>query len=300
MATQTMTILEEPGNEVKDLPENVMSVGGGVGDEAADVTYSTKPDNKGVPLSQTKITEINTKYNVGIGQGMSSGAISHTGSIMSIGGGAGDNALDVTYSTKPNRNISLGSPTYNTITKEFASQGREVSQTENVLGVGGGIGEDAVDVSYSTKPDNNIGLGAKTFTTTTTTTTNRYGLGFGQISGEETTISGSEKVMGVGGGVGDKAVDVNYSTKPDNGGIRMGYEEISRMATNTISTTGEDLDNLKIYNRATILQDKVQHIIQKEIQPIIKTVIKPIIQKEIQPIVQREIQPNSKGDSTYY
>ena len=46
MATQTMTILEEPGNEVKDLPENVMSVGGGVGDEAADVTYSTKPDIK--------------------------------------------------------------------------------------------------------------------------------------------------------------------------------------------------------------------------------------------------------------
>ena len=159
---------------------------------------------------------------------------------------------------------------------------------------GGGVGDDAVDVTYSTKPNNNIVLraGALTTTTTTTTTTERYGMGMGlgQISGEETTVSATGNVMSVGGGAGDEAVDVTYSTKQDNGEIRIGMGEISRIATNTISTTGEELNNLKIYNRATILQDKVQHIIQREIQPIIKTVIKPIIQREIQPIVQREIQ----------
>ena len=32
---------------------------------------------------------------------------------------------------------------------------------ENIIGVGGGVGDDAADVTYSTKPDNNV-LGSMT------------------------------------------------------------------------------------------------------------------------------------------
>jgi hypothetical protein len=161
MATQTMTQVIEPESEVNESRDNVMSVGGGSGDEAVDVTYSTKPNNPGIPLSQAKIITVNSQTNLGVNQGISEAGISHTGSIMGVGEGIGDNAVDVTYSTKPNTNMNIGSPTYNTITTEFSTQGREISQigvtstSGSVMGVGGGVGDDAVDVTYSTKPNNN-------------------------------------------------------------------------------------------------------------------------------------------------
>jgi hypothetical protein len=76
----------------------------------------------------------------------------------------------------------------------------------SIIGVGGGVGDDAADVTYSTKPNNpfasNIGnVNVKKITTTTTTT--QYGGGAGSV-------------IGVGGGIGDNAVDVTYSTKPNN------------------------------------------------------------------------------------
>ena len=55
------------------------------------------------------------------------------------------------------------------------------------MGVGGGIHDEAVDVTYSTKPDNAqmaFGQGAAAATTTTTTTTTstaQYGFGAGVL-----------------------------------------------------------------------------------------------------------------------
>ena len=63
---------------------SLMGVGGGVGDYAADVTYSTKPNG---PLL---------------------GATGTAGSLMGVGGDVGDYAADVTYSTKPNARLVYG------------------------------------------------------------------------------------------------------------------------------------------------------------------------------------------------
>ena len=128
MATQTMTQVIELESEVNESRDNTMSVGGGSGDEAVDVTYSTKPNNPGIPLLQAKIIPVNSQTNLGVNQGISEAGISHTGSIMGVGEGIGDNAVDATYSTKPNTNMNIGSPTYNKITTEFSTQVREISR----------------------------------------------------------------------------------------------------------------------------------------------------------------------------
>ena len=70
----------------------------------------------------------------------------------------------------------------------FATGSNIISQDPqggSIMGVGGGIHDDAVDVTYSTKPDNpQVALGTQAVTTTTTTTsTAQYGFG----AGEETT-----------------------------------------------------------------------------------------------------------------
>ena len=80
------------------------------------------------------------------------------------------------------------------------------------------------------------------------------------------------------------------TTETQYGGVRKTVD-ISKIATTKTINTGIDIKSLEIYNKTTLLQDKIQHIIKREIQPIVKTIIKPIIQREIQPIVQREIQP---------
>ena len=284
MATQTMTMVEEE-TKIRKLSDKVNSEGEGEGDEPVDEPDSSKPNNNGVLLGAQRI--MNTQYSQTLEQSQENleEMMPQQGNVMGVGGGVGDDAVDVTYSTKPdNQNYNLGSIGFQTNTTGFQASTTEFattsSTTGSIMGVGGGVGDNAVDVTYSTKPDNKF---AKVRSITTkTTTTSGYGVGFGQnISSTQVSTGGT--VMGIGGGVEDQAVDVTYSTKPDNAGIKFGREQIASIATTTTSVTGEDISNLDIYNRATILQDKVQHIIQKEIQPIIKTVYKPIIQKEIQP-----------------
>lgn len=280
--TQTQVITENPGSiNVKKLSGTVMSVGGGVEDDAVDVTYSTKPENKINSIGTQKLTTRTSQHSFVVGQGTIEGVYDEN--VMGVDRRVGDEAADVTYSTKPDiNNMELSSQTNISGLNTVGQTSRIISQG-SIMGVGGGVGDEAVDVTYSTKPDNNIKFASRTFTSTATTTNVTQNL-------EGAAISSNSTIMSVGGGVEDEAVDVTYSTKPDNN-TRLGNEQIARLATTTTSITGEDISNLQVYNRATILQDKVQHIIQKEIQPIIKTVIKPIIQKEIQPIVQREIQP---------
>ena len=67
----------------------------GVQDAAANVIYSTKPD-MGVGLGTTTTTTT-TQY----GTGATGVGYATTGSIMGVGGGVQDAAVDVTYSTKP-------------------------------------------------------------------------------------------------------------------------------------------------------------------------------------------------------
>ena len=75
---------------------SIMGVGAGVGDYAADVTYSTKPN---APLLGTGLmTTTTTTRNV----------VGTPGSIIGVGGGVGDYAADVTYSTKPNAQLIYG------------------------------------------------------------------------------------------------------------------------------------------------------------------------------------------------
>ena len=59
--------------------------------------------------------------------------------------------------------------------------------------------------------------------------------------------------MGFGAG-GDNAIDVTYSTKPDN------------QTTTTVVNTQYNINsqNIEMYNKTTLLPDKVQHIVQKE------------------------------------
>ena len=92
-----------------------------------------------------------------------------------------------TYVLQQNTPISTtGNIAYTTLPQTGITSGMAGGQnlqafTSTAIGVGGGIGDDAVDVTYSTKPSNQIqtanysvgsfnttGLGATTTTTTTT------------------------------------------------------------------------------------------------------------------------------------
>ena len=85
-------------NQINSSVENgnLMGVGGGIGDDAEDVTYSTKPNNpfaqnSNMKVKVKKVTETTTiQYE------------NEPGHVMGVGGGFGDDADDVTYSTKPN------------------------------------------------------------------------------------------------------------------------------------------------------------------------------------------------------
>ena len=312
----------------------VMGVGGGVGDNARDVTFGTKNTDGTAygttkttttttttqyglaPTSGTGLTTTSTQYQMGQGEG--------NGLIMGVGGGVLDDAADVTYSTKSGMNTvgqGLMGQTTTTTTTTYTQSGLGQTQGQIIQGDGSGlvmgvdnrVQDDAADVTYSSKTGQKIGT--TTAKTTTTTTTTQYNLG--QTQGQVIQGDGAGLIMGVGGGTLDDAVDVTYSTKTDKNlataaakttttttttetqygigsavatGVRRSVD-ISKYATTQTINEGVDIKSLEIYNKTTLLQDKVQHIIKREIQPIVKTVIKPIIQKEIQPIVQREIQP---------
>ena len=263
------TQIFENGN-TQGIQGNIMGVGGGVGNAAVDVTYSTKPNSQNISLG-------NGNYDLKTFE-FGNGETYKTGNIMGVNEGISNNGSNSYSVNSYNKNINLNNG---------KAYGSIMENNQHIMGVGGGVGDAAVDVTYSTKPnEGNINLGIGTGTVTTTTTTKETTFGMGQNVGS---------VMGVGGGVGDAAVDVTYSTKPDNKGVVLGYGGISGLNTTTTTTTTSGVDELNIniekYSKATVLEDQIQHIVQREIQPIVKTVVKPIIQKEIQPIVEREIQP---------
>ena len=259
----------------------VMGVGGGVQDDAVDITYSSNTKNQvGTGAAQalgqtttTTTTTTRTQYELGQNQGQ---IIQRDGNglVMGVGGGIQDDAVDVTYSSNTGKGLgAAAAKTTNIITtttnniNDMQKSQFELGQSQGIfykgkegeviLGVGGGVQDDAVDVTYSTYTGQGQGIaqGKTTTTTTTTVTKTNYGAGSGVITGTRKSI------------------------------------DISKYATNQVLNEGVDIKSLEIYNKTTLLKDKVQHIIKREIQPIVKTVIKPIIQKEIQPIVQREIQP---------
>ena len=66
MATQVQTInpTKTVTSNSESPPElsNVMSVGGGFGDDAVDVTYSTKPNNKVVSLGVSNYNQTTIKW----------------------------------------------------------------------------------------------------------------------------------------------------------------------------------------------------------------------------------------------
>ena len=87
----------------------VMGVGGGVGDEAQDVTFSTN-NIDGTAFGTTKTTTTTTTTHYGLGQTQGTGLATTSASyqfgqaggegiVMGVGGGVEDNAVDVTYST---------------------------------------------------------------------------------------------------------------------------------------------------------------------------------------------------------
>ena len=222
------------------------------------------------------------------------------GQIIGIGGDQ-DNTLDVNYI---NNNIGAGNnqvvgQTTTTTTTTIKREGipielnnfqGEITKTEDggvIMGVGGGIHDDARDITYSS---NTHGLNSHIAQNTITTTNiiqNQQDLGKSQELIQGHILNGE----GAGVTTTTTTTETNYV---DGINIAQGARksvDISKIAINKTINEGVDVKSLEIYNKTTLLQDKVQHIIKREIQPIVKTIIKPIIQKEIQPIVQREIQP---------
>ncbi len=84
-----------------------MSVGGDVEDNAPDITYSTKPNNNSISFKSERFVTNSNNSNFA-NQG-ATGLLPTKENIMGVGGGVGDEAVDVTYSTKPdiiNNNIN--------------------------------------------------------------------------------------------------------------------------------------------------------------------------------------------------
>ena len=92
--------LETTGSTQQFMTGDVMSVGGGVGDKAIEVTYSTKNPQGlsygtgGQWQTTTTTTTTNTQYNYGVFSGVRKGGL-----LMGFGD-ARDAASDVIYSTK--------------------------------------------------------------------------------------------------------------------------------------------------------------------------------------------------------
>ena len=242
----------------------VMGVGGGVGDEAQDVTFSTKNiDGTAFGTTKTTTTTTTTRYgytqNQGAGLTTTSssyqmGQAGGEGLVMGVGGGVQDDAVDVTYSTNTGMKTGgQGTMTTTTTTTRTQyglgqTQGQiiqgegQVIQGEGqmiqgegaglIMGVGGGVQDDAVDVTYSSNTGHNLGAaGAKT-TTTTTTTRTEYNLG--QNQGQIIQGEGSGLVMGVGGGIQDDVVEVTYSS---NTGQGLGAAAAKTTTTTTTTET---------------------------------------------------------------
>ena len=100
----------------------------------------------------------------------------------------------------------------------------------SIMGVGGGIHDEAVDITYSTKPDQPqmaFGQGAAATTTTTTTTTSTAQYGFG--GAEENTAMGLDLGATVGNTVNLGAEGMEFggattttTTTTENAGFEFG------------------------------------------------------------------------------
>ena len=211
-------------------------INGGTTVRQSIVRTSTLPTiNQGVTYLGTVFggTTRTVKKDINLGTTINNAQYNVTsGSIMGVGGGVGDLAADVTYSTKPDNNQVYNTGIMQTTTTTTGS----TFGTGNIMGVGGGIGDLASDVTYSTKPDNNQIYGTGMMTTTQQSAIGTPIVGSTTVASPilgTTTVSspiigtsvgtpvlgstvGTGNIMGVGGGVGDLASDVTYSTKPDN------------------------------------------------------------------------------------
>ena len=52
-------------------------------------------------------------------------------------------------------------------------------------------------------------------------------------------------------------------------------EGVSSSDNTTTTTIGVDINNLNIYNRTILLEDRVKHVIKREIQQIVKLLSNP-------------------------
>jgi hypothetical protein len=113
---------------------------------------------------------------LGIGNNQQQNITGHFNNMTNIGGNLG------TQSGKGAENeiLGLGDPT--------TSINIGNSMGGNVMGIGGGVGDDAKDVTYSTKNDQQFAFdkGTTGQTTTTTTTTKNIQYGYGTASSGET------------------------------------------------------------------------------------------------------------------
>ena len=267
----------------------VMGVGGGIHDDAVDVTYSTKPDKPQAfgqqAVATTSVTTSSAQYNLGAGAGESSslgvdlGAT--IGNTINLGSqemqyGATTTTTTTTTSTTGNMGYEFNAGAATATAETTGLDTAEYQASTYGQTTGEAIGMEATAAGFEATGAQFEATGATlenytggaTTTTTTTTTTTQYGMGMGAGAVTESTEG---KIMGVGGGIHDEAVDVTYSTKPDKV-VDLGVKDlgttvidqgttvvkrksitipggIASLAKTTTSTVGVDINSLTIYNR---------------------------------------------------
>ena len=189
-----------------------MGVGGGIGDNAADITYSTRPGAQVLGTTGINKTVVTTT------QTQTTPNIIGTGSVMGVGGGIGNNAPDVTYTTRPGAQV-LGTTGINktVVTTTQTTPNVVGIGSGSVMGVGGGIGDNAVDITYSTNPRmQNMVLGPPNKTII--------------APGISTSVIGANNVVGLNGGFGNNTI----TTGPVVQGLPLGVNGINTPIVNKI------------------------------------------------------------------
>ena len=301
------TTTEKITTTTNNIPTNVLvtDIKNNIGNNTGNVVISNNNIDGNNLGAQKTTTVTTTHYGVNPIELTTSANNYQLGQGQIIGiGGDQDNALDINYMNNLGNNIVLGdnnqalgqatTTTITTVKKEEMPYelGQFETRTEDgglLMGVGGGIHDNARDITYSSNTHGLTSVIANNSITTQTLLQNQPVIG----KVEEEPIQG-HILQGEVPGLTTTTTTTTETNFIDGINIAEGARksvDISKIAINKTINEGVDVKSLEIYNKTTLLQDKVQHIIKREIQPIIKTIIKPIIQKEIQPIVQREIQP---------
>ena len=181
--------------------------------------------------TKTTTTTTTTHYNLGQTEGSNIQMIQGqggSGMVMGVGGGVEDQAQDIAYSSNTGMRAgagaaaALGKMTTTTTTTETKynlgqTQGQIIQREGGgvVMGVGGGVEDNALDATYSSNTGQNLGAAGAKMTTTTTTTKTQYDLG--QTQGQIIQGQGAGLVMGVEGHAQDSALDANYSSNTGQG-----------------------------------------------------------------------------------